>query len=37
MFWLLRYILSMVMLFTVIELFIVHEKTIVLIGTWSLT
>jgi hypothetical protein len=33
----LRYIIFMIMFFTVIEFFTVHDKTIVLIGTWSLT
>jgi hypothetical protein len=36
-FWVLRYILFMIMFFTAIEFFNIHDKTIVLIGTWSLT
>jgi hypothetical protein len=36
-FWVLRYILVMIMPFIVIELFIVHDKTIVLTGTWRTT
>jgi hypothetical protein len=36
-FWVLRYILIMIMLFIVIGLFIVHDKTIVLTGTWRTT
>jgi hypothetical protein len=36
-FWVLRYILFMIMFFNVIEFLTVHDKTIVLIGTWSLT
>jgi hypothetical protein len=34
-FWVLRYILFLIMLFIVFELFTVHDKIIMLIGTWS--
>jgi type IV secretory pathway VirB3-like protein len=36
-FWVLRYILIMVMLFIVIQLFIVHDKNMVLTRTWRTT
>jgi hypothetical protein len=36
-FWVLRYTLFKIMLFIVNELFIVHDKVIMLMGTWSTT
>jgi hypothetical protein len=33
-FWVLRYTLFMIMLYIVIELFVVHDNIIMLIGTW---
>jgi hypothetical protein len=36
-FWVLRYILFMMMLSIIIELFTVHDKTIVLTETWRTT
>jgi hypothetical protein len=36
-FWVLRYTLFMIMIFIVNELFIVHDKIIMLIGTWRTT
>jgi hypothetical protein len=34
-FWVLRYTLFMIMLFIANELFTIHDKIIMLIGTWS--